>query len=351
MNANAEALRDCFVNSEGKSHVEIVTEGILCNANYGAIPQKLVDEVTRQLKDPSVADWLLPNFTTTSESDVVAACVSTMSTLQAYFEYYIVLACGIPRVTLLGTTEDWKQLRAKIDSLPLYDLEDGRMVAWHNLLRPILDQFVQCSQGKPDVLFWDNVCTEMPYGSRPFLNGWLTVFTAFAADGQWQGDVADGSSWPKVYSDRIPTGVVCAPVSVKDGRCEHETLIFAGQFAYETCSSGLALKPRNDWCIAAVLPNSSSLDHAAQQWRPRMTFQTALLPSIHLVRKPTLPTIRVRPAGVHASLPLRPQQINISASSGSAKLVSKVAVVPMMQCPMLSFYGVPVVQMRPHYRH
>ena len=51
--------------------------------------------------------WLIPAFTTTTVNDRVVAAVSVMSTLQNYFEYVCCLMCGIPKVTLLGTVEDW----------------------------------------------------------------------------------------------------------------------------------------------------------------------------------------------------------------------------------------------------
>ena len=38
-----------------------------------------------------------------------------MATFKAYFKRTLVLGCGIPRVTLLGTRDDWVNLRAKVD--------------------------------------------------------------------------------------------------------------------------------------------------------------------------------------------------------------------------------------------
>ena len=68
-----------------------------------------------------------------------------MSTLQSYFEYVCHLMCGIPKapghisedgatqVTLLGSVEDWQQLRAKIDRLPDFDLEAFKVKAFDDM--------------------------------------------------------------------------------------------------------------------------------------------------------------------------------------------------------------------------
>merc|ERR1719265_2235508 len=111
--------------------------GTLFTADFGTFANRMVDEqIATNIKDPSVAQWLIPAFTTTTQDDRITASVTVMSTLQAYFEYVCCLCCGIPNVTLLGTTADWRALRAKIDRLPQYDLEGKQMTAWHKMLAP-----------------------------------------------------------------------------------------------------------------------------------------------------------------------------------------------------------------------
>jgi hypothetical protein len=48
----------------------------------------MVDEqILKNIKDPSVVDWLLPGFTTTTPKDRIVASVSIMSALQKFFKY------------------------------------------------------------------------------------------------------------------------------------------------------------------------------------------------------------------------------------------------------------------------
>ncbi|CAN0540206.1 unnamed protein product, partial [Ectocarpus sp. 8 AP-2014] len=70
-----------------------------------------------------LADWFRPGFSTTTETDEVCAAATAMATLQAYFEYTMCLTCGIPWVTLMGTVEDWKLLREKIERMLEFEVQ------------------------------------------------------------------------------------------------------------------------------------------------------------------------------------------------------------------------------------
>mmetsp|Transcript_16095 Transcript_16095/g.18044 ORF Transcript_16095/g.18044 Transcript_16095/m.18044 type:complete len:401 (+) Transcript_16095:35-1237(+) len=266
VNANAEDLRDAFVDFQGKKTLVIEMQGSLFAADFAAtFANRMVDEqIATNLKDPEVTAWLLPHFSTTQPADRVVASVTIMSTLQAYFDYVCCLMCGIPEVTLEGTVDDWRWLRQKIDRLPQYDIQgnDPVMAKWHTLLVPVLDEFVTSAAGHPDLAFWDRVCSHSGGGSGPsYLSGWVTVFACFKATGQWMGDVVPGGlnekpkQWPRIDTDSLPVGVVSVPVLVDDNGTQYDTQMVAGQFAYEMAlgqqSSNLdTVRPRNDWCLA-----------------------------------------------------------------------------------------------------
>lgn len=260
VNKNAEELRDIFVDFQGKKQLVITAAGTLFTADFGSMAKRMVDEqIVNNIKDPSIAAWLLPCFSTTMPNDRIAGSVTVMSTLQAYFEYKFCLMCGIPRVTLLGTVDDWKRLRAKADRLPEFDLGYGHMKAWHGMLSHVLDQFVRAAKGNPDIGFWDRVCSHHGGGSGPsFLSGWVTVFCVFTEKGEWQGQRGGrsqgfrvgGLQWPQIDTEDLPNGVVSVPVLVDDNGVEYETQMLAGQFGFSALKDGTAIQPRTDWCIA-----------------------------------------------------------------------------------------------------
>ena len=87
--SQSNAWTDCFVDFQGKKTLVIeMPPGTLFSTDFASFANRMVDEkIATNLKDPDVTTWLLPNFSTTKSEDRVAASVTIMSTLQAYFEY------------------------------------------------------------------------------------------------------------------------------------------------------------------------------------------------------------------------------------------------------------------------
>lgn len=279
VNANAEKLRDMIVDFQGKMTLVVETSGTLFTVDFGDLANSMVDEqIIKNIKDPDVAQWLLPNFTTTTPSDRVAASVSVMSTLQAYFEYVFSLRCGIPQVTLEGTVQDWQTLRQKLNRLPNYDLEDKLMTKWYDMLTLVIDEMLSSVLGKPNLDFWDTICHHHGGGSGPtFLSGWVTVFACFTKDGKWQGTIgtphhpsplfpyksstnpmgpssfsnhtSGKQQYPSIDTKDLPVGACTVPVLVDDNGTKYDTQMLAGQVAYEAVE-GDTIRPRTDWCIA-----------------------------------------------------------------------------------------------------
>ena len=136
---NSEALRDRLVDFSGKQKLEIQAAGTLFTADFGTIANRMVDEqIVKWLRDPSLAEWLIPNFSTTTPKDRIVCSVSLMATMQNFFDYKFTLKCGIPNVTLLGTPEDWGMLREKIDRLVEFELPGKDIInRWHSWLSDI----------------------------------------------------------------------------------------------------------------------------------------------------------------------------------------------------------------------
>lgn len=174
--------------------------GSFYTADMGVFASRMVHEqVMKNIKDPSVAEWLQPNFSTTTEKDKVVACISIMATLKNYFNYRGGFLCGLPRVTLLGKVEDWIQLRSKIDRLKDFDV-DNQMNDWHYLLAKVMDELVKSAQGNDCTDFWDRVIKERAYGSGGdrIITGWASVFCSFSSTGEWIGGPIDRSEKPLI---------------------------------------------------------------------------------------------------------------------------------------------------------
>lgn len=189
VNANAEELRDKFVPHKGQEHLIVYAAGTRYTVDFGSMAQQMTGLIAQHVKDPAICQWILPNFTTTTNNDLTVGSVVMMATMKKYFTLEFALRCGIPQVTLEGTnSEDWKLILSRIGELKQYG---AQTTAWFNLLKPVISRFVSAFDAPNDsdnLAFWGNVASQHGRGSGvPYLGGWANAFCVFDVDGKWLG--------------------------------------------------------------------------------------------------------------------------------------------------------------------
>ncbi|KAF0691789.1 Aste57867_17060 [Aphanomyces stellatus] len=271
VNGHAESLRSTLVkHTDGKEKLEVKSGGSLRTVEFGHLLEQFVGLMEEHLVDPSLGDWILPDFTTTTDHDRIVGSVVMMASLKAYFEFLLILGCGIPEVTLLGSVRDWENVRARVDGLLPFGPE---MKTWVDLLVPVLDQFVAAANGNVDRDFWRQICSSYAEGSgSQFLSGWITVFTVFKRSGSWQGSDrlmrksntnafrydAQGkpifpkdemSAYPVIQVDAVAPGYLTVDLQIDDNGALHDALLFAGHTSFDVVSSD-TVAPQLAWALA-----------------------------------------------------------------------------------------------------
>lgn len=241
INKNAEEFRGRFVNFEGKKVLEVDLDGTLRSVPYDVFVTKMTDKIDENLVDKTVKDWILPNFTTTTTTDIISCGIIFMATTKKYFEYRGICACcGIPYVTLEGTVAR-ENISIRLEKLKSYKLDK-----WYDQLKPVLEEFVAAKNGKPNIDFWTRIC-DVDGGSGPtYLSGWITNFAVFDEEGEWNNGV--------VILDNIPSGIVTVDVEMieLDGLTErkYKCILFAGHVAYKVLEDDVTLQPQIGWGVA-----------------------------------------------------------------------------------------------------
>ncbi|KAG9398844.1 hypothetical protein AC1031_014162 [Aphanomyces cochlioides] len=211
LNGNAETLRGSLVKHQDQKELIVNGLGSLHSADYGGMAKEMIDKMEEHLVDPSMKEWILPAFSTTTDHDRIAGSVVMMATMKKYFSFTFKLGCGIPNVTLLGTVRDWESIRSRVDHLRQFG---GHMDEWVDMLSVVLDQFVTASKGQVDVDFW---------------RGRITAFAVFNEEGTWQGSTKylktmfNGEismGFPIIDMVDIPAGYLTVDVKIDDNGCE-----------------------------------------------------------------------------------------------------------------------------------
>ena len=200
VNTHAEVMRRTFVEHDGKKDLTVTLDAAAAAADidWPAAVERMTQAMDRDVKGDVLA-WITPDFTTTTADDRLVARIVMLSAMQKYFDLSFEYGCGLSRVTLLGTLQDWTRLREKASRIATFGSRE--LGAWSELLLPVLDRFVDAYQGRVDPEFWQRVASRKFRGSggQCYYRGWCIVFAPFNALGGYQLNSASTVSLTKSY--------------------------------------------------------------------------------------------------------------------------------------------------------
>jgi hypothetical protein len=253
VNANAETLRGQFVKHEGKLELT-VSDPRLTPGNPDIPWQQVIASFSEQIKDHIGAhyDLLAAEFSTTTPIERAAYDIALMDTTQAYFDFAMTL-CGIPSITLEGTTEDWTRILERVERFRPFGLD-----WWIDRITPLLRQFVEASTGKVERDFWCSMFKWESASGGPYITGWISRFIPYLVDFESgratrrnpyvEVDPPSDNIWAGVSANSLPTGLCSAPVEwrLPDRKL---SMRFYGGFVGVT-QDGLTVSPEIGWVIS-----------------------------------------------------------------------------------------------------
>src|ERR1051325_5076162 len=179
INYNAEKFRYSFVNHEGKKKISVWVDDILHHTNSrieGDWPEavnRLVVKTDQAVEKIDIKSLLECDFSTTTKNSLTASRIVLLDMVKAYFTYEIMFLCGIPKVTLEGTLEDWTKLQEKVIQLRQLNLD---MDFWLDRLDPVIWKLVETYKGEVDEEFWARIVSKKRFGSgggMSTVGGWM----------------------------------------------------------------------------------------------------------------------------------------------------------------------------------
>ncbi|KAI4284401.1 MAG: hypothetical protein L6R38_001454 [Xanthoria sp. 2 TBL-2021] len=141
LNKAVEDIRKQFVAHDEKEELTIVYDDTTrFTVNFGDFAKQMTEKIEENVVDPELRKWMMPNLSTTTETDTVVASVLMMDALQVLFESSGMTLCGIPSVTLMGVKSDWEDLLDKLEKLATFGLEPicQRFVDYFDARRKLL---------------------------------------------------------------------------------------------------------------------------------------------------------------------------------------------------------------------
>ena len=224
INENAEQLRNRLVDFDGQKTIVIryIGEDLMKREDYWEwIIPAFSDSIDKNMK-AQFSDLMVCNFTTTGLVERISSQITMMESVKKFFKYEVIgQGCGIPDITILGTPDDWKNIRSRLSRLD--DLDLGW---WREELEPVIDEFVNASEGVINKDFWlDMVDQYSPEKRVPPMcgsdgiipaeyNGWFTVFFPFITV-EWSGEASHIERTPKIVTHNTKVCPEIKKVDVK----------------------------------------------------------------------------------------------------------------------------------------
>ena len=192
VNKHSEEMRKLFVDHDEKKKLTVIYNGTTTKDNsklweyFMTEMSKLVDTETK------TAFELKADFSTSTPTTRFVTNAIQLSTFKEYFSYGFMCMCGIPKVHLEGTLDDWNQLQAHYTHVKRVFQDNGFFYLdnWFNAMDVLINLFVdmralgegevEATQEMKDL--WSRVVTYVPYGSggQKYLSGWIQLL--FAGD-------------------------------------------------------------------------------------------------------------------------------------------------------------------------
>lgn len=187
VNKHAEQLRNVFVAHQGKKNITVRNDELIMGNAASSPWHKVFPEFDSKLRENVTGNFVnnvVAPFSTSTQTTQIVQTITLMDTLQQYFDYTVLTMCGIPRIELLGTTEDWLEIVRRAEVI----CEQAQMKWWANELIPVLFHFVILSKSPEvaPVAFWSRIYNRSAAngsGTVPSANGWINVFFPYIAGG------------------------------------------------------------------------------------------------------------------------------------------------------------------------
>jgi hypothetical protein len=253
---NAEALRHRIVAHEGKKEIIVdIYDPSFRKGNPHNRWDRVFPIFCDSIRHYLVTDLnpiLLPTFTTTTPVETAAFQVTFMDALKSYFNYTARIRCGIPTITLLGTTEDWQRVLDHARALRQFDLD-----WWLDDLEPVLQQFVAASKGQVDKQFWGSIYSSNMGSVDPIITGWFGTFFPYLRHGDgYERNPFLGPNPPAkggIGAGELPPSLSRTDLLLIDMRPSppdsFRMELMAGFVGVKQDRSTLALKPEIAWIV------------------------------------------------------------------------------------------------------
>jgi hypothetical protein len=249
---------------------------------WGLVVEKFVEQMNNYISMP-LRDNFQIAFSEETYEEKVAFSSSLMSTMQHYFKFECQTLCGIPKIEIAGTPEDWQKIIEKAEVLTQY----FEMQQWGSKLLPILNGIKGSliDPGFPSINFWRSIYKHDSMSGGPYINGWiihlfpylktldsnsktvLEINTKLLVNYEKENlpNVLQFFDTSEITMEAFPSGITIVPVDWKYLGKEFKLILEAGFMGVMEVDKNI-LSPFIGWCIRDEIYNKPKKESNGPDW-------------------------------------------------------------------------------------
>jgi hypothetical protein len=263
---NSESLRKKFVNFDEKKSLLVIRDNFIKGEDNDWA--NVFPDFTSQIKNfigETNYNNIIGNFSTTDATSKVAFEIAMMDVVKSYFDFGVCTMCGIPEITLEGSSEDWADILVKFNKFEDYNID-----WWITDLAPVLYQFIKASQGQVDLEFWKSFFKFRGMSGGPYISGHICSFFPYingnfnrvgesylgSSSGFIRSEKVGANSKSLLTTDKFPNGLSSVPFIWKYYEEIYPMSFISGFIGMETTND--SVKPNIGWSVMNRITDEKS---------------------------------------------------------------------------------------------
>ena len=275
--SKTEQVRNLFVNHKEKKTLTVtVAESSPMDVDYSWFLDQMTTQIEKNINTPNYVELMTANFSTSTKTDRIVSSITTMMSMQEFFEYRMMCGCGIPAVAMRGTEDDWIKLKMKLQYLeqlldPIKNVLNNYLPDnWWKNTADIAQNLIETYRGNPNLKWWHSIIVkteEEEWGPSGMPTG-----RKYEAKSGWFLNNILGMYSVKQFSE-IDNTLVTVPMKIdKPGEATEEAAFVAGIVGYKTEKEEDDEWPRvssvHSWTL--LLERQSVYRKTMQDWEEKM---------------------------------------------------------------------------------
>ena len=262
--SKTEAVTDFFVDHKDKKTLTVtVGEDSPLDVDYSWFLDQMTKQIDENIKTENFVDLMTANFSSSSKNDRIVSSITTMMSVQEFFEYRMMCGCGIPAVAMRGTEDDWIKLQQKFIYLevlltPIKEVIDQFLpYDWWTSIGNICQKLIQTYRGEPDLVWWHSIVTKTE--KEEWGPSGMPTGREFQATAGWFLQSIFGLNQLKHLAE-INNQLVTVPMKIdKPGENTEDAAFIAGICGFQTeqapCDTWPRVSATHSWTLL-LEPNS-----------------------------------------------------------------------------------------------